>query len=136
MKSRHLIPLAIALSLPAFATTYYVDGSVTSSGDGLTPQTAVKTVAEGVAKAATAGDVVEVAAGTYTISSQITVAKAITIRGADRATTIIDANSACRIFNVTAAATIESLTLYRGKAGTGQAGAGAHFTARDRKSVV
>ncbi len=119
--------IIVAALTSAFATTYYIDGSVASSGDG-SQASPFKTIAEGVAAAA-AGDVVEVAAGTYTISSQITVAKAITIRGANRATTIIDANSACRIFNVTAAATIESMTLYRGKAGTGQAGAGAHFTA-------
>ena len=93
-----------ALSSAFAATTYYVDGSVASSGDG-SQASPFKTIAEGVAAAA-AGDVVEVAAGTYTISSQITVAKAITIRGADRATTIIDANSACRIFNVSAAASI------------------------------
>ena len=125
MKSRSLIPLAITLALPVFATTYYVDGSVASSGDG-SQASPFKTIAAGVSAAA-AGDVVEVAAGTYTISAEIAVAKAITIRGANRATTIIDANSACRIFNVTAAATIESFTLYRGKGSASQSGSGAYF---------
>jgi hypothetical protein len=127
-KTLSLTSMAIALAFPVFAATYYVDGSVASSGDGTSWANAVKTIAEGVAKATTADDVVEVAAGTYTISSQISVSKAITIHGASRATTIIDANKTCRIFNVTAAATIESFTLYRGMGSAAQSGSGAYFT--------
>ncbi len=45
--------LVAGLAVPAFATTYYVDGSVASSGNGTTPQTAVKAIAKGLAMATT-----------------------------------------------------------------------------------
>ncbi len=129
-KTLSLTSMAIALAIPAFATTYYVNDATGNDGNsGTAPDAALKTIAKGVEKATTDGDVIEVAAGTYTISSQITVAKAITIRGQDPDLTTIDAQDACRIFNVTAAATIESLRLYRGKGGVGQGGAGACLTA-------
>ena len=132
MKTSRLLSAALAFSaaLPLFsATTYYVDNATGDDNNGGTsPGAALKTIAKGVSKAV-AGDVVEVAAGTYPITSQIAVSKAITIRGAGPASTIVDAAGKCRIFYVTAAATIESLKLYRGTGGTGQAGAGAHFTA-------
>ncbi len=81
-KTLSLTSMAIALAIPAFAATYYVDGSVASSGDGTSWATAVKTIAEGVTKAATAGDEVVVAAGTYSVSATITLSNAITVRGA------------------------------------------------------
>ena len=128
-KTLSLIPMAIALAIPAFAaTTYYVnDATGDDNNGGTSPDAALKTIAKGVSKAV-AGDVVEVAAGTYTITSEIAVSKAITIHGANRATTIIDANNACRIFNVSAAATIESFTLYRGRGSASRSGSGAYFT--------
>ena len=128
-KSSLIASVIVAVLSSAFAaTTYYVDGATgNDTNTGTAPDAALKTIAKGVEKAV-AGDTVEVAAGTYTITSEIAVSKVITIRGADRATTIIDANSACRIFNVSAAATIESLTLYRGRGSASKSGSGAYFT--------
>ena len=128
MKSRHLIPLAIALAFPAFAaTTYYVDGSVAASGDGLTPQTAVKTVAEGITKATTAGDEVVVATGTYSISATMDITRAITIRGAtgNPADVTLDGlgTIAGPVFKFSSSgATVADLRIYRGGAYRGLKG--------------
>lgn len=72
MSQQQMILKCMALSLllgvatGAQAATFYVDASVASSGNGLTPSTAKKTITEGIALAGTGGDTVEVASGTYT----------------------------------------------------------------------
>ena len=121
-KTFSLLPMAIALAIPAFATTYYVDGSVTTSGDGLTLGTAVKTVAEGIALATTAGDVVEIAAGTYSVSA-MTLSREITLRGAtgNPADVTLDGNKASPLITFSSSkAKVESLRLYRGGAPNGK----------------
>ena len=55
-----------AFAASAFAgNTYYADASVEVSGDGLTPETAKKTIQEAVDLCATSGDTVKVAEGLY-----------------------------------------------------------------------
>ena len=118
MKSRHLIPLAIALAFPAFATTYYVDGTVDTSGDG-SQASPFKTIAAGVS-AASAGDEIVVAAGTYAISATINLSKAITVRGATGNPADVtlsgaksaDASPVIKFSN--ANATVASLRVYQG----------------------
>jgi len=63
------------------AKTWYVNGSVSKSGDGTTWHTAFKTIQEGI-NAASNGDTVIVAAGTYYQNIHF-LAKNITLRSAD-----------------------------------------------------
>lgn len=58
--------------------TWYVDASVSESGDGKSVETAFKTIGEGVT-AASAGDTIIVAAGTY--SEQVIINKSLTLKG-------------------------------------------------------
>lgn len=62
---------AVAIPVSA-AATWYVDGDVSSSGDGTSPLTAFKTITEAIA-AASDSDVIQVYAGTYTEDFSITV---------------------------------------------------------------
>lgn len=120
--------LVAGLAVPAFATTYYVDGAVASSGNGTTPQKAVKTIAEGVALATTDGDVVEIAAGTYTVGATIDLVRAITVRGAtgDPADVTADganAAAASPVFKFSNAdATVADLRIYRGGSSNNKGG--------------
>ena len=108
--------IAAALSSALAATTYYVDGAVTASGNG-SQTSPYKTIADGVG-AASDGDVVRVAAGTYSITSQIGVSKGITIQpDPDKPGTVtIDANTKCRVFDINHAdAVVEGVRIYRGQ---------------------
>ena len=71
-------------------TTYYV-ATTGSDSDGLgTTNSPWLTISNGVAHATTDGDMVYVSAGTYQVTTNITIqANAITLRGADRASTFI-----------------------------------------------
>jgi beta propeller repeat protein len=68
--------------------TWYVDTSVISSGDGLTPATAFRTIGE-ACPYAYIGDTIRVAPGTY--HEQITVPTGVTLMGNTYANTILDA---------------------------------------------
>ena len=139
MKGQHAIlkallaaAVAACFSLGAHAaTTYYVDGSVAASGDG-SASAPYKTIAEGVTAAA-AGDVVRVAAGTYTITATISISKGITVQpDPDKPGRVtVDANKKCRVFDINHAdAVVEGLRIYRGRNATlSQYGGGVRFGA-------
>ena len=63
-----IVPLVLAflflLTCPASATTFYVDATVAQSGDGLSWETAFKSIQEGI-DTTSGGDTVVVAAGVY-----------------------------------------------------------------------
>jgi len=74
--------------------TWYVDASVSESGDGKSVETAFKTIGEGVT-AASAGDTIIVAAGTY--DETLAIEKSLTLQGESKENTTIDGrgNSPC-----------------------------------------
>jgi len=71
-----------------FVPDWYVDASVTSSGDGTSWETAFKTITEGI-KAARHDNTVHVAAGTY-YENVIIYWQSLKLFGEDKETTIID----------------------------------------------
>ena len=107
---------------------WYVDGDVSSSGDGTSWGTAFKTIQEAI-DAASAGDEIWVKQGTYVPSSEITVYKDIYIYGGFAGSettknqrdwrmnvTSVDGGTSIRCFNVSADATIDGFTITRGDA--------------------
>jgi hypothetical protein len=112
------------------AETWYVDDSVTASGDGKTPEAAFKTIQEGIDASSDAGDTVIVAEGTYEENIDFR-GRNITLRSTDptdRAiveTTIIDGNQAGSV--VTFAGTEDETCVLSGftiRNGNGNAGGG------------
>ncbi len=110
------------------ATTYYVAPGGNDSNDGLGWSTAKATIAGGVAVATVAGDEVVVSNGTYQLSAEITVSRAITVRGytGNPDDVIVDGQDTVRCFTVTGAATIRDMTITRGRSSWG---AGANVSA-------
>jgi len=110
------------------ANVLYVNCGVASSGDGRSWDTAFKTIPEAIT-AAIDGDEIWVKKGSYLLSSQIEVNKAISLYGgfagtetqreqrnlADAANeTIVDGNNATRCFAITANATVDGFTIKKG----------------------
>lgn len=104
----------------------YVDGSVTSSGDGKSWAGAFKTIQEAV-NAAVTNDEIWVKTGTYLLSSEIQVNKAMGIYGGfagletqrsqrdwNANPTTVDGNNSVRCFHVKANATIDGFTITKG----------------------
>jgi PGF-pre-PGF domain-containing protein len=116
-----LIPIIILLALMAIAAPVAA-ATITVSGNS--SSTALSSAVAG----ATDGDTIVLGAGTYFEHDITFSGKSLTIQAADGhgpSDTIIDAQSAGRIFNVTdsSSLTISSLALRNGKAANGAAGA-------------
>ncbi|MBK7919765.1 MAG: DUF1565 domain-containing protein [Chloroflexi bacterium] len=101
--------LPATLEIRAANITWYVDGAVAASGDGLTPATAFKTVAEGVAQALPS-DTVQVAPGTY--DERVTVPAHVRLRGSGAALTTLDGGGAPgSVLHVQDGSVVEGLTI-------------------------
>lgn len=75
-------------TVKAQSTDYYVDGSVEVSGDGLTPETAFKTISEIYAVTKNPGTTIHVAPGVY--QEYVVLGAGISLNGAGYQSTIID----------------------------------------------
>ena len=65
------------------------------------------------------GDVINVAAGTYAITTPITLTEKLNIQGAGSATTILDGGGTSRIFNIEAGVTISGFNIRNGSSDGG-----------------
>lgn len=102
-----------ALAAPA-ATTWYVNAGTGSDGfDCQSPTTACATIGAAVALSQD-GDTIEIASGTYT-EHDIEVDRDLTLNGAGRETTIIDAGGAGRVFLVTSTSVISGVRVQNGQ---------------------
>jgi len=100
----------------AAGDTFHVapDGNDANDGSGWGPGSALLTIGAGVTKAAAANnDIVLVSNGTYTVTAEISVTKAITVRGlTGLRDTIVDGDGNSRCFNVNnASAVLDGLTI-------------------------
>jgi hypothetical protein len=128
MKLKNIIFLLYLIPSWVFASVWYVDGDISNSGDGTSWADAFKTIQEGV-YAATDNDEIWLKRGTYYLSSQIEIYKAVAIYGGFSGleternqrdwysnTTTISGNNYARIFYISANATIDGLTIIDGRA--------------------
>ncbi|MBQ6340326.1 MAG: hypothetical protein IJI36_14395, partial [Kiritimatiellae bacterium] len=113
--------LATALFATAPAVTWYVDASASAGGSGLSASSAFPSIAEAVAAAAS-GDTIQIAAGVYA-ENVVVEGKSLTIVGAGRDATVIDANESGRPLYLKGAAVtgtrVKSLCLANGRADVG-----------------
>lgn len=126
MKTKGIIAvLAAGLATALFATspsvTWYVDSSASAGGSGLSSASAFPTIAEAVAVAAS-GDTIRIAAGVYR-EKVVIEGKSLTVVGAGRDATVIDANESGRPLYLKGAAVtgtrVKSLGLANGRADMG-----------------
>lgn len=109
-----------SLSFTAHAAgPWYVSPSGNDGNNCLSLATACKTIAGAIGKA-TAGDTVIVAAGVYTENS-LSIEKDLILQGTGASETIVDGNTAGRIFTIYANTTvvISDITITNGSADTG-----------------
>lgn len=113
--------LATALFATAPAVTWYVDAAAAAGGSGLSASSAFPSIAEAVAAAAS-GDTVRIAAGVYK-ENVVLEGKSLTIVGAGRDATIIDAEESGRPLYLKGVAVtgtrVKSLCLANGRADVG-----------------
>ena len=104
---------------------YYVSMTGSDSNNGSSPETAFATIAHAV-EVAVAGKTVCILEGTYELTDEISVAKAISIIGAGRNKTVIKPASGkvIRLFTIDGGARLEGVTLTGGRV-TADSGAGA-----------
>ena len=126
MKTKGIMAvLAAGLATALFATspsvTWYVDSSASAGGSGLSSASAFPTIAEAVAVAAS-GDTIRIAAGVYR-ENVVIEGKSLTVVGAGRDATVIDANESGRPLYLKGAAVtgtrVKSLGLANGRADVG-----------------
>jgi hypothetical protein len=118
--------VAMCGSALGISCDYYVKTGGSDSSNGTTWNTAFKTIQKGI-DTASAGDDICVEEGTYTLTAQTNVNKAVGIYGGyddsthDRDSvnnvTTVDGNESVRCFYVTANATIDGFTISDGDAG-------------------
>lgn len=129
------VVLVVAMCGPALGITYYVKTTGSPTGPGTTWATAFDTIQAGIN--ATSATEVQVEEGTYTLSSQVNLNKALTLKGGYDSTThardvasnvtTVNGNDTVRCFYVTANGTIDGFTITQGYAsGTGD-GAGVYI---------
>ncbi|MEQ8763974.1 MAG: right-handed parallel beta-helix repeat-containing protein [Planctomycetota bacterium] len=112
----------LALGSIAIADTYYVDVNAAGGGDG--SQLAPYQTIQAAINAASTGDTIEIAAGSYQ-QGQLTCSKGLTLRGAGSSATILDGDDTNRILYADAISgvlTIEAMTLTNGRSSVGQGG--------------
>ena len=104
---------AVLVAVFSQATTYYA--SPAGTGDGLSSESPT-TLATAVALATEAGDVVQLADGTYEQTAQITIAADITVQGTSREGTVVKRKSgSIRLFALNSAgAVLQDLTVSDG----------------------
>jgi hypothetical protein len=152
-KSNLFILLATAaltlLAGSASAVVYYVDGTDGSDpNDGLSWGTAKATIQAAINAAGT-GDEIRVKAGTYVLSSQIQVNKAVGIYGgfagdeSERSqrdwannTTTIDGDDSVGIFKITDQPTIDGFTLINGYNTVDWGGGAMYITGLNKTATV
>ena len=101
---------------PAAADTHYVDpASPTPNEPYTTPQTAAHQIQPAL-EAAAEGDTVQLAAGTYKISSPLAINQAITVLGAGVEKTLFNAEGKCTVVHLGKGATLQRVTVTGGKA--------------------
>lgn len=98
---------------PATSATWYVDAAAPASGDGRTPETAVRTIPEGLALAA-AGDTVQVAAGVYTGTQTVDVPAEVNLLGTGAGGSIIESGGADPIVRLAYGGRLEGFTVRGG----------------------
>jgi fructose-specific component phosphotransferase system IIB-like protein len=121
------VGLGVVFPQPASSLTWYVDGSVTASGDGMTWETAFRSIQEGI-DASSDADTVIVAEGTYVENIRFN-GKNITLTSTDPldstvvANTIIDGNQSGSVVTFSGTenetCTLSGFTIRNGRAGTG-----------------
>jgi predicted outer membrane repeat protein len=127
LQARWIIGLFLLFPSLSLAATYYVDGDVAKSGNGTSWATAFKTIQEGV-DASVMYDSIWVKMGTYNLSAEITVDKAVYIYGGfdgfetqlqqrdwEANVTTVNGNETVRGFNINEAAGIDGFTITNGK---------------------
>ena len=134
-----LLTLAFLDVQRAMATTYYVSTNGSDSAAGTNCDTAFLTISNAVA-IASPSDNVQVSNGTYTISQQIIVSKAITIQGFGGASnTVVQSGfpaSTNRLFTITDAnAVVDGFTITNGYT-YNENGAGVQMTAGTLQNCV
>ncbi|MEQ8763973.1 MAG: right-handed parallel beta-helix repeat-containing protein [Planctomycetota bacterium] len=120
MSLTRLLTVAGLLLAPitALADTYYVDGGAAGGGDGsqLTPFQSVQAAID----AASTGDTVQIAAGTYI--ENLTCNKGITLQGEDAETTILDGDASGSVLTASSFSgtiVLQDLTVTNGSAESG-----------------
>lgn len=103
------------------AATYYVAPGGSDGNAGTNWVTARQTIQAGVNLALTAGDVLLVSNGTYALSSEVTVSRAVTVRGFSGNPADVTVNGAgiTRCVNLNAAGKLAGMTLANGSATIG-----------------